>query len=54
MRGERARHGVPLLAGDAAAVVASIVSGAHIVRVHDVAAMMPAIRIADAILKNRP
>ena len=36
--------------GDAAAVVASILGGAHIVRVHDVNAMMPAIRIADAIL----
>jgi len=45
----RARHGVPLPA-DAAAVVASILGGAHIVRVHDVAAVLPAVRIADALL----
>jgi dihydropteroate synthase len=63
MSGERVRHGVPLQVGstraqhaaplqigDAGAVVVSILSGAHIVRVHDVAAMLPAIRIADAIL----
>jgi dihydropteroate synthase len=36
--------------GDAAAVVASILAGAHIVRVHDVAAILPAVRIADAVL----
>lgn len=36
--------------GDAAAVTASILSGAHIVRVHDVAASAAAARIADAIL----
>lgn len=40
----------PLLLGDAAAVAASILGGAHIVRVHDVAAVLPAVRIADAIL----
>ncbi len=45
-----ARHGVPLQIGDAAAVAASILGGAHIVRVHDVAAILPAVRIADAIL----
>jgi dihydropteroate synthase len=39
-----------LLAGDAAAVAASILAGAHIVRVHDVEAILPAVRIADAIL----
>lgn len=39
-----------LLSGDAAAVAAAILEGAHIVRVHDVAAVMPAVRIADAIL----
>ncbi len=44
-----ARHGVPL-AADAAAVVASILGGAHIVRVHDVAGVLPAVRIADAVL----
>jgi dihydropteroate synthase len=43
--------GVPLLQlGDAAAVVASILAGAHIVRVHDVAGVLPAVRIADAVL----
>ena len=52
--GKGARHAVPLQVGDAAAVVASILGGAHIVRVHDVAAMVPAIRIADAILEERP
>ena len=36
--------------GDAAAVVASILGGAHIVRVHDVGAILPAVRIADAVL----
>ena len=36
--------------GDAAAVVASILGGAHIVRVHDVAGILPAVRIADAVL----
>jgi len=36
--------------GDAAAVTAAILGGAHVVRVHDVAAVMPAVRIADAIL----
>jgi dihydropteroate synthase len=45
-----ARHGMPLQIGDAAAVAASILGGAHIVRVHDVAAILPAVRIADAIL----
>jgi dihydropteroate synthase len=45
-----ARHDVPLLTADAAAVVASILAGAHIVRVHDVAGVLPAVRIADAVL----
>src|SRR5947207_3261895 len=40
-----------LLAGDAAAVVAAILGGAHVVRVHDVAGIIPAVRIADAILE---
>ena len=40
----------PLLLGDAASVAASILAGAHIVRVHDVESMIPAVRIADAIL----
>jgi dihydropteroate synthase len=45
-----APQAAPLLLGDAAAVAASILGGAHIVRVHDVAAILPAVRIADAIL----
>jgi dihydropteroate synthase len=41
----------PLLeVGDAAFTVATILAGAHIVRVHDVASILPAVRIADAIL----
>ncbi len=40
-----------LLAGDTGAVVAAVLAGAHIVRVHDVASVLPAIRIADAILE---
>ena len=42
-----------LLVGDAAAVVASILSGAHIVRVHDVAGIVPAVRMADAVLASQ-
>jgi dihydropteroate synthase len=41
-----------LTAGDAAAVALSIWAGAHIVRVHDVAAVMPAARMADAVLAS--
>jgi dihydropteroate synthase len=36
--------------GDAAAVVAAILNGAHIVRVHDPGAIVPAVRVADALL----
>jgi dihydropteroate synthase len=39
-----------LAVGDAAAVVAAILGGAHIVRVHDPAATLPAVRFADALL----
>jgi dihydropteroate synthase len=35
--------------GDAAAVVAAILNGAQIVRVHDVEQIVPAVRIADAV-----
>jgi len=50
-KGSRERGGLPYLPiGDAAAVAAGILAGAHIVRVHDVGAMMPAVRIADAVL----
>ena len=47
----KAQQARALQTGDAAAVVASILGGAHIVRVHDVAGVLPAVRIADAILK---
>jgi dihydropteroate synthase len=36
--------------GDAAMVTAAILGGAHIVRVHDPASVLPAVRIADALL----
>jgi dihydropteroate synthase len=39
--------------GGAAAVAASILCGAHIVRVHDVAAMRDVARVADALLNER-
>ena len=39
-----------LSVGDAAAVAAAILGGAHIVRVHDPAAVLPAVRFADALL----
>jgi dihydropteroate synthase len=42
-----------LVVGDAAMVAATILGGAHIVRVHDVAAVLPVVRIADAILAAR-
>jgi dihydropteroate synthase len=35
--------------GTAAAVTASVLGGAHIVRVHDVAAMRDVVRVADAL-----
>jgi dihydropteroate synthase len=51
--GEAARPGATahLDFGDAAAMVISILGGAHIVRVHDVAAAVSAARIADAVLE---
>src|ERR1019366_1127072 len=39
--------------GDAAAVVAAILGGAHVVRAHEPAAIMSALRIADALLEAR-
>jgi dihydropteroate synthase len=39
--------------GDAAVVVAAILGGAHIVRVHEPAAILPALRVADALLAAR-
>ncbi len=50
----KAQHAAALQLGDAAAVVASILAGAHIVRVHDVAGILPAVRIADAVLAASP
>jgi dihydropteroate synthase len=51
-RGSRiARENLPsgLPFGDAAAVTSAILNGAHIVRVHDVEQIVPAVRIADAV-----
>jgi dihydropteroate synthase len=50
-----ARHGKPLTAeqriwGTAASVTASILKGAHIIRVHDVAEMVQVARVSDCIL----
>jgi dihydropteroate synthase len=39
--------------GTGAAVAASVIFGAHIVRVHDVAAMRDVVRVTDAILQER-
>ena len=39
--------------GDAAMLTAAILEGVHIVRVHDVQAALPAVRIADALLAAR-
>jgi dihydropteroate synthase len=50
MENLKAQQAPILQVGDAAAVVASILGGAHIVRVHDVAGILPAVRIADAVL----
>ncbi len=59
-RGESERHRdtrkqSPLLrlTGDAAVIVAAILGGAHIVRVHDPRAILPAARVADALLAAR-
>jgi dihydropteroate synthase len=41
-----------LLAGDAAAIAAAVLGGAHVVRVHNVPAALAAVRIADAILES--
>ena len=38
--------------GTAATVAASILGGAHIVRVHDVPEMLPVVRVTDAILRS--
>ena len=41
-----------LIMGTAGSLVAAILGGAHIVRVHDVKETLPALRIADAILRS--
>ncbi|MEZ5317724.1 MAG: dihydropteroate synthase [Vicinamibacterales bacterium] len=40
--------------GTAAAVTASVLLGAHIVRVHDVAPMVQVVRVADGLLRQGP
>jgi dihydropteroate synthase len=50
LRGLADGQSPPLLLGNAGTVVAAILGGAHLVRVHDVAAVLPAARIGDAIL----
>jgi dihydropteroate synthase len=52
--GRRAAPVLPpaLLAADAAAVATAILGGAHVVRVHDVAQLLPAVRFADAVLQS--
>ncbi|MFZ0960514.1 MAG: dihydropteroate synthase [Terriglobia bacterium] len=47
---DQRRSTLLLPTGDAAIVVAAILGGAHIVRVHDPAAILPAVRVADALL----
>jgi dihydropteroate synthase len=47
---KRAQQAAPLQIGDAAGIAASILMGAHIVRVHDVEAALPAVQVADAVL----
>ena len=41
------------LMGTAAAVAASVLGGAHVVRVHDVAEMREVVRVCDALLETR-
>ena len=50
LRNPRPPNSMILLTGDASVVVAAILGGAHIVRVHDPGAVLPAVRIADALL----
>lgn len=40
--------------GTAAAITAAIMNGAHIVRVHNVKAILPAVQVADSIVDARP
>ena len=50
LRAVNNQSSVILPVGDAAAVVAAILGGAHIVRVHDPSAILSAVRVADALL----
>jgi dihydropteroate synthase len=52
-RSQQAPEGDERIWGTAATVAASILQGAHIVRVHDVAAMVQVARVTDAILSAR-
>jgi len=54
VRTAAAATGAQLEAGNAATVVAAILGGAHIVRVHDPGAVLPAVRVADALLGAAP
>ena len=49
-RDPRRQNSEILVTGDAAVLVAAILGGAHIVRVHDPGAILPAVRVADALL----
>jgi dihydropteroate synthase len=49
-REPRPQNSALLATGDAAIVTAAVLGGAHIVRVHDPAAILPAVRVADALL----
>jgi dihydropteroate synthase len=49
----RLQNSTLLPTGDAAIVTAAILGGAHIVRVHDPAAILPAVHVADALLAAR-
>jgi len=46
----RTQNSAFLMTGDAAAVVAAILGGAHIVRVHAPGTILPAVRVGDALL----
>ncbi len=52
--GRDVRSKSDLATGDAAAVTVAILGGAHVVRVHEPAAILPAVRVADAVLAALP
>ena len=45
------RHPISAFNGSLAAATASVLKGAHVVRVHDVKAAVEAVKIADEILR---